>query len=65
MIFMKGNEFLDALNDDSLPEPNVDGDFDCHQCRERIFKAYHDKNDNVLYWWCSQRHESRIKGFNI
>jgi hypothetical protein len=62
---MKGDDFLDSLDEDPFPEPNVEGDFDCHECRERIFVAFHDKNENILYWWCSKKHESRIKGFNV
>jgi hypothetical protein len=58
---MKGNEFLDSIGDSSRPEPNVEGDFDCFECRQRIFIAYHDKTEGVLKWWCDQSHESSIK----
>ena len=58
---MKGNDFLDSIGDSSRPETNVEGDFDCFECRQRIFVAYHDKNEGTLTWWCSDSHESSIK----
>ena len=62
---MRGDDFLDAIDDDVAPECNVEGDFDCFECRERVSEAFHDKNTNILYWWCSKDHQSQIKGFNI
>jgi len=58
---MKGDDFLDAIAESSRPEPNVEGDFDCFECNERVSLAYHDRNEGKLMWWCSKDHESSIK----
>lgn len=58
---MKGNDFLDSIGEENRPEPNVEGDFDCFECRQRIFVAYHDKREGTLVWWCDQGHESFIR----
>jgi hypothetical protein len=58
---MKGNDFLDSISSGSRPEPNVEGDFDCIECRKRVFVAYHDKTAATLTWWCDDDHESSIK----
>lgn len=62
---MQGNDFLDGIDKSTRPEPNIEGDFDCFECREPVSKAYYDKNESILYWWCSSDHESYIKGFNL
>jgi hypothetical protein len=58
---MKGNNFLDSIGNYSRPEPNVEGDFDCFECRQRISSAYHDKSEGILIWWCDKEHQSSIK----
>lgn len=62
---MSGNDFLDSIAKKNRPEPNIDGDFDCMVCRERIFKAYLDRQSDKIYWWCSQDHESSIGDIGI
>jgi hypothetical protein len=62
---MDGNDFLDSIGKSARPEPNVGGDFDCFECRERIDFAYYDYSEKILYWWCSSDHESKIKDFNL
>jgi hypothetical protein len=62
---MQGNEFLDAIGKSSRPDTNIEGDFDCFTCRERVDVGYYDYANSVLYWWCSQDHESSIKEISL
>lgn len=55
---MAGDDFLDSLAEQSRPEPNVRGNFDCMTCREAVGEAYYDVRKNELRWWCSDDHES-------
>jgi hypothetical protein len=59
---MQGDDFLDAISPSSESvKPNIQGDFDCHECRERVFEAYLDYNESVISWQCSSGHISSIK----
>lgn len=57
---------MDILNEvnkgSERPEPNMDGvDFDCHTCGTRVERAYYDRKEDKLYWWCEDDHESMIE----
>jgi len=56
-----GNDFLDSISNYNRPEPNVSGDFDCFECRERISEAYMDRVNGKMIWWCSSDHVSFIE----
>jgi len=59
--YMDTNDFLDSISKESRPEPNVDGDFDCFQCGERVFQAFLDRAEGNIIWYCSENHVSSMK----
>lgn len=58
---MDPNDFIESVSKTSRPTPNVEGDFDCHICRERVDDGFYDYAEGILSWWCSQEHKSSIK----
>jgi hypothetical protein len=36
------------------------GTYECQQCSEIVFEAFHDRADQRLVWTCSEGHESSI-----
>jgi hypothetical protein len=58
---MDPNEFIESVSREIRPKPNIEGDFDCHTCMERVDNGFYDYAEGILWWWCSKEHRSHIK----
>lgn len=42
-------------------KPNAAGSFECQECHEVVFSAFHDEDERTLKWYCSANHESVVR----
>lgn len=54
---------LDA--EETRPEPNVEGSFDCQTCDLSVMKAHLDRREGTLKWYCPNGHESLLEEVTI
>ncbi len=44
---------------------NIQGAFDCQVCDEYVREGYHDRQNRMLIWKCSQGHASYIAEISL
>ena len=61
----EGDDFLDSISQETRPEPNIHGNFDCMDCREPVDMAHLDRKEQTITWYCSKGHKSVMKDVGL
>lgn len=62
---MTEKNILRQANRNTRPQSNIDGDFECQQCRQLVSEAHYDAQKQILIWWCKDDHQSVIEEFRL